>query len=122
MAPAGCPDGGEDAHPPGADAVPPQQRSRSHGQGMKQRTHRARCGWCGIAPAMGTDGRHACGQKRPRADMASAFSTMLRRNQRVACGTSLPVKRCAFPHVAVAGGVYPEGGTENAGEAGCRDS
>ncbi len=113
--------------------VPPQQRSRSHRQGMEQDADLARFACFAPAPLALLPQRtrtaiaNAGGIDHPQT--AIAFSTPFMRNQDIACGTPKrpirlkgkvgPGEAASFPRrVAVAGGAYPEAGAEAGGEVG----
>lgn len=112
--------------------VSPEQRSRSHLQGMEQDAHLARFGRCAPTPLtlLPQQTRTAVANARPIDDPQTAIAS-----RRCSCGTrtlpaghrrvpsgwrgkSAPVKRPAFQDVAVAGGAYPEAGAEAGGEDG----
>src|SRR6266705_2629180 len=113
--------------------VSPEEGSRAYRQGMKQDAHLARFGrgppvpLALVAQGTRTAVTNAGGIDDPQA--AITLSTVLVRDQHVACRTSQGSIRlegkvgsgeaASFPRrVAVGGGAYPEAGAEEASEAG----
>jgi hypothetical protein len=88
--------------------VPPEERSRSHRQGMEQDAHLARFGRCAAVPlallAQGTRTTGANAGSRDHPQTAISFSTVFLRGQCVACGTlerSIGLERKVSPSEAV---------------------
>jgi hypothetical protein len=113
--------------------VSPEKRSRAYREGMKQDAHLARFGRGTPVPlalvAQGTRTAVANAGGIDDAQAAITLSTVLMRDQNVACRTSQGSIRlegkvgsgeaARFPRrVAVVGGAYPEASAEGAGETG----